>query len=412
MKMARNKLTDNKIRGRIKQIQKLAFSAPKCTLLGDGDGLYLSINKNGAASWLFRYMEAGTAKSLGLGAYPSTSLHLARESAQQLREARAKGHDLSVHRKRRKKPVARAPEPPAAPIMTFRDCAAAYIDLARSSWRNDKHALQWSSTLATYAYPVLGNMPIDAVKTDAVVAVLKPIWQTKTETATRVRARIETVIDWATANGYREGDNPARYKGLLQHRLPKLRADRKRHFPSLPYEALPGFLAQLRQQEGTSSFALEFLILCASRTGEVLGARWDEIDLDKKMWTIPKHRMKAGVAHRVPLSERAMAILRYVRALNGPTFVFTAHRQDRPLCGSVMQQLLRRMGYGHVTVHGFRSTFRCWAGEQTTYPFEVCEQALAHRLPDAVAAAYLRSDFYDKRVSLLADWEKYCLSES
>lgn len=407
MKMARNKLTDTRIRARIKQIEQLAFSTPKNALLGDGEGLYLSINKNGAASWLFRYMDTGKAKSVGLGAYPSTTLQLARELAQQLREARARGDDLAAHRKP-SQPLAAAA---VSPSRTFRDCAEAYIALARPSWRNAKHAQQWTNSLAQYAYPVFGDLPITDIDSGMVVAVLEPIWQHKTETATRLRGRIETIMDWATANGYRQGDNPARYKGLLEHRLPKLRADRRRHFASLPYDELPGFLTRLREDDGVSRLALEFLILCASRTGEVVGARWDEIDFDKKMWTIPKQRMKAGVAHRVPLSERALEILHCVRGFSGQTFVFGNARQDKPLSNMAMSMLLRRLGYADITVHGFRSTFRCWAGEQTTYPFEVCEQALAHRLPDAVAAAYLRSDFYDKRVSLLADWQAYCLSQ-
>ncbi|MDT7521062.1 integrase arm-type DNA-binding domain-containing protein [Rhodoferax sp. TBRC 17198] len=406
--MAIHKLTDPKIKAKIREIQDLAFSAPKNALVGDGQGLYLSIAKNGTASWLYRYMDHGKAKSVGLGGYPGTTLQKAREKAQALRDARTGGVDPMTA----KREAEREKKLQQAKSKTFQTCAEEYIALTRSSWKNAKHAQQWENTLQKIAYPVIGQMPIGAVHASDVVKVLKPIWTSTTETAMRLRGRIESVIDWATAHGMREGDNPARFKGYLEHLLPKLRdSDRHQHHPALPYEELPAFLLKLNEQSGMARYALEFLILCASRTGEVIEATWDELDLDKGIWVIRKERMKAGIEHRVPLGKRALEVLTLVRPFSGAKYVFAGRKKESPLSNMAMSMLIRRMGYADITVHGMRSTFRNWAGEQTTYPFEVCEQALAHRLPDAVAAAYLRTDFYDKRVGLLSDWERFCLSE-
>ena len=405
--MAIHKLTDLKIKAKIREIQDLAFSKPKNALVGDGQGLYLSIAKNGTASWLFRYMDHGKAKSVGLGAYPGTSLQKAREKAQALRDARAGGVDPMAA----KREAVREQKLQQAKSKTFQTCAEEFIALSRSSWKNAKHAQQWENTLSQYAYPFIGQLPVGAVHAADVVRVLKPIWVSKTETAMRLRGRIESVIDWATVHGLREGDNPARLKGHLEHMLPKLRdAERHQHHPALPYEELPAFIVGLNEQSGMARYALEFLILCASRTGEVIDATWDEFDLPKGLWVIGKERMKAGIEHRVPLGKRALEILTLVRPFSGKKYVFAGRKKDSPLSKMAMSMLLRRMGYTDITVHGMRSTFRNWAGEQTTFPFEVCEQALAHRLPDAVAAAYLRTDFYDKRVSLISDWESFCLS--
>ena len=407
--MAIHKLTDLKIKAKIREIQELSFSPkPKNALVGDGQGLYLSIAKNGTASWLFRYMDHGKAKAVGLGAYPGTTLQKAREKAQALREARTDGVDPMAA----KREAIREQKLQQAKSKTFQTCAEEFIALSRSSWKNVKHAQQWENTLSQYAYPFIGQLPIGAVHAADVVRVLTPIWVSKTETAMRLRGRIESVIDWATVHGLREGDNPARLKGHLEHMLPKLRETaRHQHHPALPYEQMPAFILELNEQSGVARYALEFLILCASRTGEVIGATWDEFDLSKGIWVIPKERMKAGIAHRVALGTRACQILSVVRPFSGKKYVFVGRKKDLPLSNMAMSMLLRRMGYGEYTVHGMRSTFRNWAGEQTTYPFEVCEQALAHRLPDAVAAAYLRTDFFDKRVNLAAEWTQYCLSK-
>ncbi len=405
--MAIHKLTDVKIRSKLKEARDLAYSSHKNALLGDGQGLYLSIAKSGSASWLFRYMDAGKAKAVGLGAYPATSLQKARELAQGLRDARAGGVDPAAAKQEQR----RLQRLEQARAKTFKTCAEEFIALSRPSWRNAKHAQQWENTLETYAYEVIGHLPIGDVDAASVVRLLTPIWTTKTETATRLRGRIEAIIDWAKVHGLREGDNPARLKGHLEHMLPKLRDSRHEHHPALPYERIPKFINDLQSESGIGRYALELLILCASRTGEVIAATWDEFDLEKGIWTIPKDRMKAGVEHRVPLGARALEILRLVRPYSGKKYVFEGRKKNTPLSNMAMTMIVRRMGYEGITVHGFRSSFRNWAGEQTDYPFEVCEQALAHRLPDAVAAAYLRTDFYEKRVNLMSEWASFCASQ-
>lgn len=405
--MAIHKLTDLKIRAKIREIQDLAFATtPKSALLGDGQGLTLAISKNGSASWLFRYMNHGKAKSVGLGPYPATSLKTARDKAQALRDARANGTDPAVA----KRQEIREQQLQQAKAKTFETCATEFIEFSKPAWKNAKHAQQWTNTLKQYAYPVIGQRAIGEIDADHIVEILSPIWQKKTETATRLRGRIESVLDWATVKGWRKGDNPARLKGHMEYLLPKVRVGTKNHHASLPYEELPKFMAKLQAESGMARYALEFLILCASRTGEVVGARWDEIDLAKAIWTIPGERMKAGKEHRVPLGKRALEILATVKPFSGKQFIFITGKKDVAMSTMAMSMLLRRMDHGHVTVHGMRSTFRTWAGERSGYPFEVCEHALAHRLSDAVAAAYLRSDFFAKRTLLMADWEKYCRS--
>lgn len=405
--MAIHKLTDLKIKARIKEITDLAFDPEKAknALLGDGEGLYLSISKAGTASWLFRYMDAGKAKSTGLGGYPVVSLLVARELAQGLRDARATGTD--PQRAKREQEAQRQLEQSRA--KTFQDCAEDYLDLTETAWKNEKHRQQWRNTLTQYAYPVMGRIPVSDVTTDDVLKVLKPIWTKKTETATRLRGRIESVLDWATAHNRRAGDNPARLKGHLEYMLQRQRKDVKHH-AAMPYKDLPQFLVALSAQSGTARYALEFLILCASRTGEVIGAVWSEIDLDKALWTIPAKRMKAGVEHRVPLSARALEVLRLVKPFANGQVVFPGGKKDKPLSNMAMMMLLRRMELTDITVHGFRSSFREWADHETDYPFHVCEQALAHGLQSDVQAAYLRSDFVGQRTPLMADWAKFCTS--
>lgn len=406
--MAIHKLTDLKIKAKIREVQDLSYSPnAKNALVGDGQGLYLGISKSGTASWLFRYMDHGKAKTVGLGGYPATSLQKARAKAQTMRDARTGGIDPVVA----KKEGVREQKLQLAKAKTFEACANEFIEFSRSSWKSLKHCQQWQNSLANYAFPVIGQSSIGDIQADEILRILAPIWETKTETATRLRGRIESVIDWATVHGWRKGDNPARFKGHMEYLLPKVRVGCKNHHPSLPYEQLPSFMNNLQDQSGMARYALEFLILCASRTGEIIGAKWVEFNLTKAIWVIPGERMKAGVEHRVPLGKRAIQILTTIRPFSGKDFVFISGKQDAPLSIMAMAMLLRRMKMTDVTVHGMRSTFRNWAGECTEYPFEVCEQALAHRLPDEVAAAYLRSDFLDKRVNLIADWEKFCLSK-
>lgn len=404
--MAIHKLNDIKIRAKIREIEDLSYTSPKSALLGDGQGLTLAIAKNGTASWLFRYMDHGKAKSVGLGAYPGTSLKVAREKAQSMREARSSGIDPAVA----KRQEIREQQLQQAKAKTFETCATEFIEFSKPAWKNAKHAQQWTNTLKQYAYPVIGQRAIGEVDSDHVVEILMPIWQRKNETATRLRGRIEAVLDWATVKGWRKGDNPARFKGHMEYLMPKVRVGTKKHHASLPYEELPKFMEKLQAESGMARYALEFLILCASRTGEVIGARWEEIDLAKAIWTIPGERMKAGKEHRVPLGKRVLEILTTVTPFSGKEFVFITGKKDVAMSTMAMSMLLRRMKVTDATVHGMRSTFRTWAGERSGYPFEVCEHALAHRLSDAVAAAYLRSDFFAKRTLLMADWETYCRS--
>ena len=404
-----NKLTDTKIEGRIKQALKAAKEGSgKAILLGDGGGLTLQITKTGTSSWLHRYMRLGKSYAVGLGAYPEVSLKVARTKSEDCRALLAIDKDPLIEKRAAETIV----HIQAAKEKTFDECAAEYIADHRAEWKNAKHAQQWQNTIATYASPIIGGRPISAVTTADVKRVLTPIWKTKNETASRLRGRIESVIDWATAHELRSGDNPARWKGHLEHLLarstPENRADE--HHAALPYADIPKFMTDLASQEGMARWSLELLILTACRTSEVTGAQWDEFDLVKKLWVIPKDRMKAGKEHRVPLVDRAIGILEHVRPFSNGAFVFPGGRKDKPLSNMAMAMLLRRMGYEQITVHGFRSSCRDYIGEKTAHDFHTAEAALAHTTAKSkVAAAYARADLLEKRVSMMRDWEQYCL---
>ena len=293
--------------------------------------------------------------------------------------------------------------------MTFAACAERYIASHKVGWRNPKHAAQWPATLGTYVYPVFGSLPVQAVDVGLVMKAIEPIWVQKPETAGRVRGRIERVLDWATARGYRQGENPARWRGHLENLLPKKsKVRRVEHHAALPYVEIGAFMAELRQQEGVPARALEFAILTAARTGEVIGAKWDEIDLDERLWTVPAERMKAGKEHRVPLSDVALAIVEERRKIQQDDHIFPGGKAGRPISNMAMLMLLRRMGRGDLTAHGFRSSFRDWAAERTTFPAEVAEMALAHTVSDKVEAAYRRGDLFQKRRYLMEAWAKFC----
>jgi integrase len=296
-----------------------------------------------------------------------------------------------------------------AKVMTFRQCAEAYVAAHQAGWRNQKHAGQWPSTLSAYVYPHFGALPVQAIDTALVTKALEPIWLKKPETAGRVRGRIESILDWATARGYRKGENPARWRGHLENLLPKKsKVRRVEHHAALPYGELAAFMAQLRQQPGGGAAAFEFAILTAARTGEVLGARWDEINITERLWTVPAERMKAAREHRVPLSDSSLAILERMRQVGQSDYVFPGLKEKRPLSDMAMIMTLRRMGRGGLTTHGFRSTFRDWAAERTNFPREVAEMALAHAVSDKVEAAYRRGDLFEKRRQLMAAWVRYC----
>jgi integrase len=362
-----NKLTDTKIESKLKEAQKaVKDGTAKVILLGDGGGLTLQITKTGTASWLYRYMRTGKAVAVGLGAYPTVSLKLARSKADACRNELATGKDPLTQ----KRAAQTASRIEAAAGKTFETCATEYIADHTEEWKSAKHAQQWTNTLTTYAYPVIGKRAIASVNTADLKRILNPIWTTKHETATRLRGRIEAVIDWATAHELRSGDNPARWKGHLEHLLAKGTAETRadKHHTALPFANIPDFMAQLAKQEGMSRWALEFLILTASRTSEVTGAKWEEIDLDKCLWTVPQARMKAGKEHRVPLVERAIEVLREVERRKLGHYVFPGGTKDRPLSNMAMTMLVRRMGYdGKTTVHGLRSTFRDYIAAETTH---------------------------------------------
>lgn len=392
-----------------KSVEKLsALAVTKASApgyFGDGAGLWLQVSKTGTKSWIFRYTIAGKQREMGLGALHTISLADARTKAKACRVQLLEGHDPLVTRD-----AARAADAlEKAKMMTFDQCAKGYIAAHRSSWKNAKHAAQWESTLSTYASPILGTLPVADINTALVVKVLSPIWHTKTETATRLRGRIESILDWATVSHFRQGDNPARWRGHLDNLLAEPAKIKKvDHHAALPWSEIGTFMPTLRASAGTAARALEFAILTAARSGEVRGATWDEIDLDAALWTIPAQRMKAEVEHKVPLAPAAVDLLRSLESSS--SFVFPGQKDDKPLSDMSLTAVLRRLKRDDITVHGFRSTFRDWCAEAVgnSYPREVCEHALAHKLPDKVEAAYRRGTLLDKRVLLMADWARYC----
>lgn len=402
-----NKLSETKIESALKAARKAAAAGEgKPILLGDGGGLTLQISKTGNASWLHRYMRIGKPVGLGLGSYPTVNLKLARSKAEECRRLLAEDKD-PLTEKRAAEAAAKLEQ---ARDKTFDACAAEYIADHEDEWKNPKHRQQWQNTLATYASPVIGKRPIGKITTADIKRILSPIWSTKNETASRLRGRIESIIDWATAHDLRTGDNPARWKGHLEHLLAKSTADQRadKHHAALPHAEIPAFIQKLAGQEGMSRWALEFLILTACRTSEVTGAQWSEIDEAARLWTIPKERMKAGREHRVPLTQRALDILAQVKPFSHGTFIFPGGNTDKPLSNMAMNMLLHRMGKTGITVHGFRSSFRDFVGEKTSHDFRTAEAALAHGLPDKVAAAYARSDLFEKRFAMMRDWERHC----
>lgn len=363
----------------------------------DGGGLYLSIDASGRRRWVFMYTSNGRRVELGLGSISTRSLKEARAEAALLRSSLARGLD----------PRAERSKSTAKP--TFGEFADEYVEAMRPSWRNAKHAAQWSMTLTEYAKP-LRHLPIDAVTTEAILRTLGPIWKRTPETAERLRGRIENVLNAAKAKGLRAGENPASWKGHLDQLLPKRQRLSRGHHAALPFKDVPEFFNLLSGKAAMAACALQFLILTASRSGEVLGATWSEVDLERGLWVVPASRMKAGREHRVPLSEPAKKILRSLDAAVQPEdHLFWGKSPDRPLSNMAMSMLLRRM-VPNVTVHGFRSSFRDWAAEVSAFPHEVCEMALAHTIPNKAEAAYRRGDLLEKRRELMEDWADHCSS--
>ena len=365
----------------------------------DGGNLYLIVSETGARKWVLRFTWRGRAKEMGLGSAASVPLADAREKAASARRNIAQGLNPIDERKR------------DGGIPSFGEMADDVRETLSAGFRNEKHKAQWKSTLETYAAPLRAK-PVDTIATDDVLAVLKPIWTTKAETASRVRGRIEKVLDAAKAKGFREGENPARWRGHLDHLLPKPSKLARGHHPAMPYENVAGFVAELRKREASAALALELCILTAARSGEILGMRWPEIDFDKKIWTVPAERMKAAREHRVPLSPRAVAILRKLETVKADEFVFAGQARNKPLSNMAMEMVLRRMKIEDATVHGFRSSFRDWAGNVSNFPREITETALAHVIGDKAEQAYRRGDALEKRRKLMEAWGSYCESKS
>ena len=373
----------------------------------DGGGLHLLVKETGARSWVYRFMLKGTSRDIGLGSAGSAgiSLSTARDLASALRLKVKAGIDPLAERQREAAEALVSAQAAQVAGITFKAVAEAYVAANEVSWRNDKHRQQWRNTLASYVYPVIGELPVADISTAHVLKILEPIWRDKPETASRVRGRIETILDAAKARGYREGENPARWRGHIAQILPARSRLTRGHHKAMPYEAIPAFVGQIRAREAMAALALEFVILTATRTSEVLRATWAEVDLDKAIWTIPATRMKAGKEHRVPLSPRAVEILETVKPL-GSEWLFPSDKGGR-LSGMAMSMLLRRMKVD-ATVHGYRSGFRDWAAECTAYAHEVCEMALAHVIGNKSEAAYRRRDMFEKRRRLMEAWATYC----
>lgn len=360
----------------------------------DGGGLYLNVKPGGSKSWVFMFNTGGKRRVAGLGPYPAVKLAAARKKAEEYRALVAAGKD----------PIAlqRLSEEP-----TFAECADLFLASMEGQWRNEKHRQQWRMTLGEAYCKRLLSMRVSAIGTDDVLAVLTPVWQTKAETASRIRGRVERVLDYAKARGWRSGENPALWRGHLRNILPPRAKLTRGHHAAMGYANVPAFVVRLRSLEAMAARSLEFLILTAARSGETLGARWSEFDLDQMVWAVPATRMKAGRPHRVPLSSRATELLTELRLSSQSEFVFPGQRPGRPLSGMAMEMLLRRMKLDDVTVHGFRSSFRDWAGEESAFPREIAEAALAHVVGDATERAYRRGDALAKRRELMESWCEY-----
>jgi integrase len=370
-----------------------------------GNGVYLQITGDKGRSWVFRferdYGGKRRGRHIGLGPCALLSLAEAREKGLEYRKLLLKGIDPLDHRKALRQQALAA----ATKGVTFLQCADRFLAAQEAGWSNAVHSKQWRATLAAYVHPVIGPLPVASIDTGLVVTALEAIWTSKPETASRVRGRIESILDWAKARGYRAGENPARWRGHLDHLLPHHRKiARVKHHAAMPYALLPEFMHDLRGREGIAARALEFTILTAARLGETLGARWDEIA--GNLWTVPAERMKSRREHRVPLSKCAVDLIQGVPR-TGP-YVFPGERSGGRIPNNIPGKLLRRMGRV-VTVHGFRSSFRDWAAEITAYPNHVVEMALAHTIPSGVEAAYRRGDLFEKRRALMQEWSDYCL---
>lgn len=386
--------------------RKVETAAPG--IYQDGAGLQLVVKASGRRHWVFRYQRAGKRHDMGLGGFPDVSLARARDLAQEARALLAEGRD-PIEARRAK----------SASKLTFREAAERLIEAKKPGWKSEKHGDQWLATLEQHVFPIFGDRDVGSIETPDILAALKPIWERIPETASRVRQRVEAVLDYARVHGARTGENPARWRGHLEHLLPPpTKVKKVEHFAALPYRDMPEFWTLLAAREGMAAAALRFVILTACRSGEVRGAEWSEVDFDERLWIIRPERMKAGKEHRVPLTDEAMTVLETVRGLDHD-LVFPSGRKDKPLSDMALTAVLRRMAsdqniifsssfsLSNATVHGFRSSFRDWAGETTSHSREVIEHALAHRLKDKAEAAYQRGDLLAKRRILMEDWARF-----
>lgn len=391
----------------------------------DGNGLYLQVNKAGAKSWIFRYQINARRREMGLGSLNDKTALKARAEIPALREkVAAKIDPLELKRQAHADVRTQAAEAKLKSF-TFEAAALEYIQNNRAGWSNAKHAWQWENSLSLYAFPVFGSVPVGSVTTDHVLATLAPIWASKTETATRIRQRIESILDYARVKNYRTGDNPARWRGHLEHTLPKPSSVRTvQHLPALPYKNLGEFMAELQLREGNGARALEFSILTAARSGEVRGATWSEINMEDRVWVVPAERMKGKQEHRVPLSYRALQILNTAPRIAGQDLIFPGQKNGKPISDMTVKAAIMRINEDRIKAgmpewvdaksgativpHGFRSSFRDWAGEITDYPNEMGELALAHAVGDKVEAAYRRGNMFEKRRKMMDDWATWC----
>lgn len=388
-----------KIARELSAIEVSRLKAPGLVSVGGVPGLGMQVTPTGARSWILRVMVGSKRRDMGLGPFPGVTLAQAREKARQARQAIDDGSDPILAREIAQSAL-RAGQ---ASAITFEDAAHNFITTKSVEWSNDKHAAQWTSTLETYAFPVIGKLHVADVQDVHILKILEPIWQTKTETAARIRGRIENVLDWATAKRYRKGENPARWRGHLDKLLSAPRKTTAvKHHEAVTVDDAPAFYVQLQKRDGAGARALEFALLTAARSGEVRGATWAEIDMDKGLWTIPASRMKAKKEHRVPLTESAIRILNALPHYKGSDFLFAAPRGGK-LSDMALTAVMRRMEL-HAVPHGLRSTFRDWVGERTNFPRDMAEMALAHTLTDAVEAAYRRGDMLEKRRTMMTAW--------
>ena len=372
----------------------------------DGGTLYLSITPTGSKRWVFFYTLNKKQREMGLGGYPTVSLKVAREKAALARVQLSQGIDPLAEKAKAAAAVAK--EEAKAP--TFKDCVDQFLASMEPSWRNDKHRAQWRMTLDVYAQPLHDKQPAE-IQTEDVLKVLNPLWQKVPETASRLRGRIEMILDYAKAKGWRTGENVAAWRGHLKNVLPARKKLTRGHHAAMDYKDVPAFVKELQDADSIGAQALEFLIHTAARSGEVMGATWPEIDLEAAIWTIPASRMKAGKEHRVPITGRALEIVKRLHENHQSEYVFPGVKKGKPLSNMAMEMVMRRMKRDQFTVHGFRSAFRDWAGDATSFPREVAEQALAHRVGDATEQAYRRNDALEKRRKMMDAWTDHLQSK-